>query len=193
VLRWSWRVGFYAYSALGTDRYPPFTLAATAYPADLDIAYPQRLSHGLVLVKWWLLALPHLLIVGVFTGASSASWGTGWDEGNGGSTTGWSPSLLGLLILVAAVGMLFTGRYRPGLFALIVGINRWVYRVMAYVLLLRDEYPPFRLDQGPAEPPAEPPTEPPAAPGAGHPGPSLPAPTSSADPAASRDANPPGT
>ena len=55
-------------------------------------------------------------------------------------------------MLIAAIGLLFTGRYLPGLFALNVGLNRWVYRVASYVLLLRDEYPPFRLDQGPTEP-----------------------------------------
>ncbi|WP_424347856.1 DUF4389 domain-containing protein [Kocuria sp. CH-021] len=155
VLRWSWRVGFYSYSALGTDRYPPFSLARADYPAELEIAPPERLSRGLVLVKWWLLAIPHLLILGVLTGGGS-TWSTSRSGDDGTTTTSWGPSLLGLLVLVAAVLLLFTGRYRPELFALVMGINRWVNRVLAYVLLLRDEYPPFRLDQGPVEPPPHP-------------------------------------
>jgi hypothetical protein len=69
VLRWTWRVAFYSYGALGTDHYPPFTLGPEPdYPATLDVAYPGELSRGLVLVKWWLLAIPHYLITGVLLG-----------------------------------------------------------------------------------------------------------------------------
>jgi hypothetical protein len=164
VLRWSWRVGFYAYSALGTDRYPPFTFARTDYPADLEVDYPERLSNGLVLVKWWLLAIPHYLVLGALTGGALAlpmlwPWLTVWpgvrpfDSVSGTAAT---LSVLGALVLIAGVILLFTGRYPRGLFDLVLGIDRWVYRVAAYASLMRDEYPPFRLDQGPDDPPAEP-------------------------------------
>ena len=140
VLRWSWRVAFYATHVLGTDRYPPFSLAPDDGPATLDVVYPDHLSRGLVLVKSWLLAIPHLVIVGLLVGTA---------ERRGVATL----SLLGALVLVVGFALLFTNRYPRGLFDFLMGINRWVLRVVAYVALMTDEYPPFRLDQGGAEPP----------------------------------------
>ena len=144
VMRWSWRVSYYAASGgLGTDRYPPFTTdPVDDYPATLDIAYPEQLSRGKVLVKWWLLAIPHYLIVGAITGAGYVWW----------APELWGGGLLGILILVAVVTLLFTGRYPRSLFDLIIGLNRWMIRVAAYSALMTDRYPPFRLDQGGREP-----------------------------------------
>lgn len=53
--------------------------------------------------------------------------------------------LLGILGLVTGIVLLFTGRYPIVLFDLIVGFNRWFYRTIAYVALMTDTYPPFRV------------------------------------------------
>jgi hypothetical protein len=149
VLRWTWRVQYYAIGAFGTDRYPPFTLADDpSYPAHLEIEYPQRLSRGLALVKWWLLAIPQYIIVGVFTG--SGLW-AGWQLGYQDRSLGGF-GLIGVLALIAAVMLLVTGRYPGQIFDFVVGLNRWVLRVAAYAGLMTDQYPPFRLDMGGHEP-----------------------------------------
>src|SRR3954469_11763178 len=149
VLRWGWRFSYYANSALGTARYPPFTLAEVPdYPAQLHVPYPEHLSRGLVLVKWWLLALPQLLIVGILAGGGT--WFAVNADTDNYSWTGGG--LIGLLVCIAAIVLAVTGRYPSGLYDFILGLNRWVLRVAAYVSLMTDAYPPFRLDTGGTDP-----------------------------------------
>lgn len=165
VVRWTWRVAFYGYSALGTDRYPPFSLEDDPdYPARLQVDYPERLSRGLVLVKWWLLAIPQYIIVAVLGGWTAGAPGVlgAWDGRDW--WDGW-PGLIGVLVFIGAIALLFAGRFPRGLFDLVIGFNRWVFRVLVYAGLMRDEYPPFRLDLGEAEPARPAATGAPAGPG----------------------------
>ncbi|WP_018352480.1 DUF4389 domain-containing protein [Longispora albida] len=149
VLRWAWRVDYYGYEVLGTDRYPPFTLAEVPeYPAGLQIGYPDRLPCWRPLVAW-LLAIPHVLVVGAFAGV--ATWTVRSSVDNE-VVAEFPAGLMPVLILIAVVALLFTGRYPQGVYDLLLGINRWMIRTGAYVALLTDVYPPFRLDQGDAEP-----------------------------------------
>ncbi len=132
VLRWTWRASFYSYQALATDEYPPFSLKTEDYPADLDVEYPEKLTQWLVLFKWFL-AIPHFAILAFLAGGGASS--AGFPQGG----------LLSVLVIITAFVLLFTGRYLKDIFTLVMGTNRWIYRVIAYVTLMTDEYPHFRL------------------------------------------------
>lgn len=120
VNRWSTRVSLYL--SLVTDRYPPFTTGEVAdYPVRLHVEYPEQSSRLLALFRW-ILAIPHFVITGVLS------------------------DLLWVVVLIAGVLLLFTGRFNLDLFRLIYGINRWTTRVNIYAQLMTDRYPPFSLD-----------------------------------------------
>ena len=158
VLRWGWRVSFYAIAPLGTDRYPPFSLAADDdYPADLHVQYPERLSRLKVLFKWWLLAIPHYAILTFIWGNPQLQEFVGDVLESGAAELSETAiaalplaillgmGLDGVLALIAGVALLFSGRYPQEIFELLMGMSRWGLRVMGYAGLMYDEYPPFRL------------------------------------------------
>lgn len=139
VLRWTWRVQYYATSGLATDRYPPFHGRPDPdYPATLEIPYPEQQRRGLPLIGWWLAGIPQYVIGGLI---------------GGGLTYGFH-NVLAILALVAGVCLLFGGRYPRDLYDLVMGCNRYAMRATVYSLFMTREYPPFRLDQGGLEAPA---------------------------------------
>ncbi|HEY2218704.1 MAG TPA: DUF4389 domain-containing protein [Gaiellaceae bacterium] len=141
VLRWTWRVAFYSYSALATDRYPPFSLGEEPdYPARLAIDYPEWQRKGFPLIGWWLLGAPQYAIAGVIAGGGGYA----------------SAGIIGILVFVVAMLLLFKNTYRDDVFDVLMGFNRWCLRALAYGAFMTPRYPPFRFDPGPHEPTAAP-------------------------------------
>lgn len=115
-----WRVRAVAYLMLLRDEYPPF--GEGAYPAFLSMQKPMEPRDRLTVGFRLFLVLPHLVVLWVL--------GIAW----------------GVTTLVAWFAILFTGDYPARLYEFAVGVLRWNTRVEAYILLLRDEYPPFSLE-----------------------------------------------
>ena len=97
------------------------------YPVQVDAQRQDEYHRFLPLVKW-LLAFPHYIVLFFL--------------------------VIGVLVakIIAFFAVLFTGRYPRGIFDFVLGVLRWSWRVTAYVYLLRDEYPPFSLDDDPSYP-----------------------------------------
>ncbi len=97
--------------------------AFSKYPVRFDVQYPGKLSRLSTLFRL-ILVVPQLLIAYALS------------------------TVAGVITIIAWFAILFTGRYPPGLFNMVVGFNRWTANVYAYLALLRDEYPPFSMDPG---------------------------------------------
>lgn len=114
-----WRVRAVAYLTLLRDEYPPF--GDGPYPAELVLAMPDGERDRLTVALRFFLAIPHLLVVWLLSLAWAFSTALAW------------------------IGILLTGRYPETLYGFALGVLAWTIRVEAYMLLLRDEYPPFTL------------------------------------------------
>jgi Domain of unknown function (DUF4389) len=115
-----WRVRVVAYCALFRDEYPPF--GEGSYAVMLDVIQPAEPRDRISVAFRIIFVIPHAIVLGILN-------------------IGWA-----VTTVIAWFAILITGSYPRGLFDFGVGVFRWNTRVEAYMLLLRDEYPPFSME-----------------------------------------------
>lgn len=119
--RWLVRVNARLFNL--SDGYPAFGLNAEDKYTNFEMPYPESLSRGLVILKvllgWFYVILPHGIIL-FFRNIANI-----------------------VIIVIAWFSVLITGKYPKGMHDFVVGTIRWQLRVMLYMGLMTDEYPPF--------------------------------------------------
>ena len=122
--RYEWRA--VSYALFLHEDYPPFDFTTGAEDdraephTRLSIAYPTELNRWAPLYKWFL-AIPHYVVLALL-----------WIGGV-------------FAFLAGFFTVLFTGEYPHRIRDFLVDVYRYGLRVQAYVGLLTDKYPPFRL------------------------------------------------
>ena len=96
------------------------------YPAGLQVEYPERSSRllallGVLFYVKAILLIPHIIIL-ILLGMAQ-----------------------GIVIYIGYWAVLITGRYPRGLFDFGVGVQRWGFRIDAWMNGWTDSYPPFSL------------------------------------------------
>ena len=107
----------------------------SSYPVTFDVERQLTDRNRLTTAFRIFLAIPHIILVG----------GAGFGIGGGWSSNGVLGTVAGVMAIIAWFAILITGKYPQGLYEFAVGVLRWDMRVEAYLLLMRDEYPPFSL------------------------------------------------
>jgi hypothetical protein len=124
VLRYQWRINAYLYG--WTEQYPGFDAPSGYadpgnYPAVLH-SVPDTTRNRLTVLLRAIWVIPAYVVV-YFVGIAA-----------------------GVVLLLAWFIVLFTGSWPEGMRQFCIGYFRWNTRVQAYLFLLTDVYPPFRLE-----------------------------------------------
>jgi hypothetical protein len=124
VFRYQWRI--YAYLYGFTEQYPGFDAPSGyadpgGFPATFS-AVPDATRNRLTVLLRLIWAIPAYVVV-YFVGIAAS-----------------------VVLFLAWFIVLFTGVWPEGMRTFAIGYFRWSTRVQAYVFLLTDVYPPFRLE-----------------------------------------------
>jgi Domain of unknown function (DUF4389) len=99
------------------------TMSENDSPVTVELERPRSYNRLSVLLRLFVVA-PHLVVFFVLGGIQV------------------------IVTLIAWASILANGKYPEGLYAASAGIFRWCVRLLAYVHLLSDDYPPLAPEEG---------------------------------------------
>jgi len=101
------------------------SISPRAYPANLSIDYPDRKLNRLTSFFRIFTVIPIAIVLGLMSGSGNEGWA----------------ACGGILFLPLVLMILFRKKYPKWWFDWNLALTRFIYRVSAYLLLMRDEYP----------------------------------------------------